>query len=122
MTCSLTVSASKGDVAAQAKESRLENNSIGGSVVANKTESSYIPNVKTIYDTAPLTIPVLLAGESCIIEIPWFPPDPADLGCFGADMGHVGSVGAGSGAGVAGFLGPDDDGVGDADAHGSRPP
>jgi hypothetical protein len=42
-----------------------------------------------IYDTAPLTIPILQAGESCIIEIPWNPPNPADFSCFGADQGHV---------------------------------
>ena len=35
--------------------SRLENNVIRGSVVANKIESSYIPNTKTIYDTSPPT-------------------------------------------------------------------
>lgn len=42
-----------------------------------------------IYDTAPLTIPVLQAGESVVIEIPWYPPNPADFSCFGADQGHV---------------------------------
>ena len=42
-----------------------------------------------VYDTAPLTIPVLQAGESCVIEIPWFPPNPADFSCFGSDQGHV---------------------------------
>ncbi len=42
-----------------------------------------------IYDTAPLTIPALLPGESVVIEIPWYPPNPADFSCFGADQGHV---------------------------------
>jgi hypothetical protein len=42
-----------GDVRASARLSRLENNAITGSVVANKTDSSYIPNVRTIYDTQP---------------------------------------------------------------------
>ena len=42
-----------GDVTASATLSRLENNAISGAVRANKIESSYIPNVKTIYDTAP---------------------------------------------------------------------
>jgi hypothetical protein len=42
-----------GDVRASAVDSRLENNAIGGSVDANLVESSFIPNVKTIYDTAP---------------------------------------------------------------------
>jgi hypothetical protein len=45
----------KGDVTASARHSRLENNDIRGSVVANKTDSSYIPNMKTIYDTRPPT-------------------------------------------------------------------
>ena len=44
-----------GDVTAQARLSRLENNSISGSVAVNKAESSYIPNLKTIHDTAPPT-------------------------------------------------------------------
>jgi hypothetical protein len=41
-----------------------------------------------IYDTALLTVPVLQAGESVVIEIPWYPPNPADFSCFGADQGH----------------------------------
>ena len=44
-----------GDVRASAMQSRLENNDIRGFVVANKTDSSYIPTVKTIHDTAPPT-------------------------------------------------------------------
>ena len=42
-----------GDVTAAAARSRLENNVVTGSVRANKTESSYIPSIKTIYDTTP---------------------------------------------------------------------
>ena len=42
-----------------------------------------------VYDTAPLTIPILQPGESCVIEIPWYPPNPADFSCFGGDQGHV---------------------------------
>ena len=42
-----------GDVTASAVQSRLENNVIGGATTANRTESSFIPNVKTVYDTAP---------------------------------------------------------------------
>ena len=52
-----------GDVTALAKESRLENNTIRGSVVANRTESSYIPNVKTIYDTAPPLAGMWVVGD-----------------------------------------------------------
>jgi hypothetical protein len=52
-----------GDVTASAALSRLENNSISGSVVANKVESSYIPNVKTIHDTAPPEAGTWQAGD-----------------------------------------------------------
>ena len=52
-----------GDVTAAATHSRLENNSISGSVDANKSDSSYIPNVKTIHDTAPPTSGTWQAGD-----------------------------------------------------------
>jgi hypothetical protein len=42
-----------GDVTASAQQSRLENNDVRGSVKANKIDSTYIPNMKTIYDVAP---------------------------------------------------------------------
>jgi len=42
-----------------------------------------------IYDSAPLTIPVLKPGEAVVIQIPWYPPNPADFACFGPDQGHV---------------------------------
>lgn len=41
-----------------------------------------------IYDTAPLRIPILQPNEAAIIEIPWFPPNPADFGSFDADRSH----------------------------------
>jgi len=44
-----------------------------------------------IYDTAPLYIPALQVGESVIIQIPWYPPNPNDFDCFGnngSDKGH----------------------------------
>lgn len=41
-----------------------------------------------IYDTALLTIPVLLPGEEVIMEIPWYPPNPASFGNIN-DPGHV---------------------------------
>ena len=41
------------------------------------------------YDDAPLTIPILQPGEAVVIQIPWYPPNPADFSCFGADQGHV---------------------------------
>ena len=42
-----------------------------------------------IYDTAPLVVPILQPGEACVIQIPWYPPNPADFACFGGDQGHV---------------------------------
>ncbi len=32
------------------------------------------------YDTAPLTIPALGPGEEVVMEIPWYPPNPASFG------------------------------------------
>jgi hypothetical protein len=52
-----------GDVRAAATLSRLENNAVRGSVVANKIDSSYIPDAKTIYDTAPPTAGTWQAGD-----------------------------------------------------------
>lgn len=40
------------------------------------------------YDTSPLTIPALQPGEEVIIEIPWYPPNPAGFGSI-ADPEHV---------------------------------
>jgi hypothetical protein len=40
-----------------------------------------------IYDTAPLVIPILQPGEAVVIQVPWYPPNPADFACFG-DPGH----------------------------------
>lgn len=40
-----------------------------------------------IYDDAPLLIPVLQPGEAVVLQIPWYPPNPADFSCFG-DQGH----------------------------------
>jgi hypothetical protein len=36
-----------------------------------------------IYDTAMLTIPALAPGQAAILEIPWYPPKPADYACLG---------------------------------------
>jgi hypothetical protein len=52
-----------GDVAAVAIHSRIENNAISGSVKVNTADSSYIPNVKTIHDTAPPTSGMWQAGD-----------------------------------------------------------
>jgi hypothetical protein len=41
-----------------------------------------------IYDTAPLTIPVLQPGQAVVIQIPWYPPNPENFASFGTDKGH----------------------------------
>ena len=41
-----------------------------------------------IYDTAPLVIPVLQPGQAVVLQIPWYPPNPADFASFGPDQGH----------------------------------
>jgi hypothetical protein len=41
-----------------------------------------------VYDVAPLTIPVLNPGQAVVMQIPWYPPNPADFACFGGDQGH----------------------------------
>jgi hypothetical protein len=41
-----------------------------------------------IYDTAPLVVPILQPGEAVVIQVPWYPANPADFGCFG-DPGHM---------------------------------
>ncbi|HEX6084997.1 MAG TPA: tyrosinase family protein [Thermoanaerobaculia bacterium] len=40
-----------------------------------------------IYDTVPLVVPVLNPGQAVVLQIPWYPPNPADFSC-GADAGH----------------------------------
>ncbi len=57
-----------------------------GRIVA---KTSIDPTVVTppIYDDAPLTIPVLAPGESVIMQVPWFPPDPKVASCTGNE-GH----------------------------------
>ena len=52
-----------GDVTAAAADSRLENNVIAGLVRVNRSESSFIPNVKTVYDTAPPTAGTWQVGD-----------------------------------------------------------
>jgi hypothetical protein len=53
----------QGDVTADAELSRLDNNIVHGSVRANKTGSSYIPHLKTIYDTRPPEAGTWHAGD-----------------------------------------------------------
>jgi hypothetical protein len=55
-------------------------------VVKNPKHASVVS--PPIYDTAPLVVPILQPGEACVIQIPWYPPNPADFACFG-DPGHM---------------------------------
>ncbi len=41
-----------------------------------------------IYDDARLTVPKLFPGQSVILEIPFFPPDPSHFSCF-SEAGHL---------------------------------
>jgi hypothetical protein len=41
-----------------------------------------------VYDSVPLTIPILQPGQAVVIQIPWYPANPADFSCFGGDQGH----------------------------------
>ena len=43
-----------------------------------------------IYDAAPLYVPALQPGESVIIQIPWYPPNPDDFDCFGTAASQKG--------------------------------
>ncbi|MGE5602501.1 MAG: tyrosinase family protein [Nitrososphaerales archaeon] len=71
--------------------------------IVNKTALS--PSVITppIYDTAPLVVPVLQPGQAVVIQIPWYPPNPADFASFGADRGHFCLLARIETAGAPGF-------------------
>jgi hypothetical protein len=60
----------------------------GGGYVVNKTAMDPSVVSPPIYDTAPLVIPVLQPGQAVVMQIPWYPPNPADFASFGADQGH----------------------------------
>jgi Pectate lyase superfamily protein len=66
-----------GDVSALASDSRLENNEILGSAKINRSDSSFIPNLKTVYDTAPPR-----AGSWRVGDKVWH-SSPAPDGCIG---------------------------------------
>ncbi|HKU44335.1 MAG TPA: tyrosinase family protein [Polyangiales bacterium] len=56
--------------------------------IVNKTSLDSSVVSPPIYDSAPLVIPALAPGEAVVIQIPWYPPNPADFPSFGADAGH----------------------------------
>jgi len=63
-------------------------NSGGHIVIKDSRDSSVVS--PPFYDDVPLSIPVLQPGQSAILEIPWYPPNPADFApCFPGDAGHV---------------------------------
>ncbi|HEU4710062.1 MAG TPA: tyrosinase family protein [Pyrinomonadaceae bacterium] len=57
-----------------------------GYIVAKNAKHTSVVS-PPIYDTAPLVIPILQPGEAVVIQVPWYPPNPADFACFG-DPGH----------------------------------
>ncbi len=61
---------------------------VAGGYIVNKLPTDPSVVSPPIYDTAQLTIPVLQPNEAVVIQIPWFPPNPADFACFGGDQGH----------------------------------
>jgi hypothetical protein len=60
----------------------------GGTYVVAKLPTDASVVSPPIYDTAPLTIPVLQPGQAVVIQIPWYPPNPDNFSGFGADKGH----------------------------------
>ncbi len=60
----------------------------GGSYIVSKSPQHASVVSPPIYDTAPLVIPALAPGEAVVIQIPWYPPNPADFACFGGDQRH----------------------------------
>ena len=53
-----------------------------------RRKTSLDPSVVSppIYDTAPLTIPVLQPGQAVVMQVPWFPPDPVPFGSNGFSL------------------------------------
>ncbi len=60
----------------------------GGNYVVAKLPTDPSVVSPTVNDTAPLTIPVLQPGQAVVIQIPWYPPNPANFASFGPDQGH----------------------------------
>ena len=60
----------------------------GGNYVVAKHPNDPSVVSPPIYDTAPLTIPILQPGQAVVIQIPWYPPNPADFASFGPDQSH----------------------------------
>ena len=61
---------------------------MAGGYIVSKTPTHPSVVSPPIYDDAPLTIPPLQPGQAVVLQIPWYPPNPADFSCFGADQSH----------------------------------
>ena len=59
----------------------------GGQLYAKQGDDRSVTS-PPFYDTAPLTIPVLQNNQEVILEIPWYPPNPASFGPI-TDPEHV---------------------------------
>lgn len=60
---------------------------MAGGYIVSKTPTHQSVVSPPIYDDAPLTIPPLQPGQAVVLQIPWYPPNPADFSCFG-DQSH----------------------------------
>ncbi len=61
--------------------------SLGSAVEKSPLHASVVS--PPIYDTAPLLIPILLPSQEAILEIPWYPPNPADFTALTTDVEDV---------------------------------
>ena len=61
---------------------------VAGGYIISKTAADPSIVSPPIYDCARLVVPVLQPGEAVVLQIPWFPPNPADFSCFGGDQSH----------------------------------
>ncbi|HEX7151222.1 MAG TPA: tyrosinase family protein [Thermoanaerobaculia bacterium] len=61
---------------------------IAGGYIISKTPTHTSVVSPPIYDNALLTVPVLQPGQAVVLQIPWYPPDPANFSCFGGDQSH----------------------------------
>ncbi|HEX6084928.1 MAG TPA: tyrosinase family protein [Thermoanaerobaculia bacterium] len=61
---------------------------MAGGYIVSKTPTHPSVVAPPIYDNALLTIPPLQPGQAVVLQIPWYPPNPADFSCFGADQSH----------------------------------
>lgn len=59
----------------------------GGQLYAKQGDDRSVTS-PPFYDTAPLTIPPMQPNEEVVLEIPWYPPNPASFGSM-SNPGHV---------------------------------